>query len=79
VSDLVTLQRQHQRSTLELYMASKRYDAIKALFDAAVFARNGQEADKLRGELHSLLDQMLDHSSTTMTLSRHMFELPPPP
>lgn len=55
-----------------------KFDAIQKLFDSAAFLGQGEELDKLRLELHALLDVRLDHNVRMMQLTREMMNLPPP-
>lgn len=58
---------------IEGAVAVNRYQAAKLAFDAACLEENGHEADKHRAELHALLDVMLDGSSSTLSLTKLLF------
>lgn len=60
---------------VKMVLLSRQYDATKQLFDAACFARDGQEAQRVRDKLHAILDEVLDNVSSAMTLTRQLMEL----
>lgn len=75
------VQQKHQQANVATAIAMKRYDAMRQLYDAAVFMRDGKEAETFRQHLHDLLDQILDASASALTLSRTLLEMaddPPP-
>jgi hypothetical protein len=76
VSDSVeSLQAECRQANLLLAGVVMRMDATQKIHDSAAFLGNGAECDKLRQELHELLDQRLDHNARVMQLTRRMMEL----
>lgn len=59
---------------VQTVILARRFTATKEAFDAACLAADGQEADRLRSEMHSVLDQQLDVDATSMTLSRTLMQ-----
>lgn len=53
-----------------------RYEGVKRLFDAACMCGETDLQDQYRSELHSLLDLMLDGSSSITVLTKKLAELP---
>lgn len=66
------IQQALQKQVIEGAVVGHRWEGVKRMFDAACLENNGQEADKLRFELHAILDAMLDNSATTLMLTRQM-------
>ena len=62
-----------QRLVAEGTAVMARWEGTKKLFDAACMQGNGIEADKLRHELHAILDVLLDTTSSTISLRCRMF------
>lgn len=59
-----------EAEVLSLKVGQVRFSAVQRLFDAACMADDPSEADRLRAQLHNMLDQQLDTSATMITLSR---------
>ena len=70
-------QREHVLAHVQVQEARKKIEALRALFDAFIFANDGAEADKIRLQLHTLIDIELDHSSRATRLLRELMEDPP--
>lgn len=59
---------------MRILQLSHQYDGVKKLFDAAAMQNNGTECDRLRFQLHELLDLQLDCVAMTMLLTRSFIE-----
>lgn len=49
---------------------SMQWEGVKKSFDAACFLGDKEEADRLRQQLHNILDMQLDSIHTQMMLAR---------
>jgi hypothetical protein len=63
-----------QSTQIEMVLQIRKQEGAKALFEAACWANDGQEAAKLREQLHTILDAQLDCSAACMSLSRKLLE-----
>lgn len=63
-----------RKTQVQMVLHGRQYDATKQLFDAANFAGDGVEAQRLRDELHRILDTVLDNTASAMTLTRQLME-----
>lgn len=52
-----------------------RSTALRSLFVAACFMQNGEEADRIRQDMHQALDEVLDALGENATLTRRECEL----
>lgn len=50
-------------------------DGNRRLFDAACWTNNGEQAAKIREQIHNLLDSELDCAASVMQLSRMLLEM----
>ena len=69
-----TLMKRLQVQQVKMLELSHKYDGVKKMFDAAAMQNNGTECDKLRFQLHELLDLQLDCVAMTMLLTRSFIE-----
>jgi hypothetical protein len=76
VSKTEELQQQQRVATVKLTGATIQMEATAKLYDASTFIGDNVEADKLRQQLHALLDAKLDHSARIMQLARDIMQQP---
>lgn len=51
-----------------------KLNAAKVLHDAACYANDGQDADRLRKEIHDMMDELLDNNAVLQTLYRQSLD-----
>jgi hypothetical protein len=69
VSKSPTLEEQQKEATALLAGSAIQFDGIYKLFEAHAFLSDGEQMDKLRLQLHALLDARLDHTARIMQLA----------
>lgn len=65
---------QMRKTAAENAAVKQRIDGTRQLMLASVMSGDNEQADRLRGELHDLLDLQLDHESTFYMLNRTYIE-----
>lgn len=62
------------QANIKVAHAAQQFEAFKQLYSASCFISDGQAADRYRGELHGILDNLLDTLGTSMVLARRAME-----
>lgn len=71
-----TINQQLRANQVSMILCMRKQEGLKQLFDAAAFAGDGQEAQRVREQLMTAFEEMLDLSASAMTLTRQLMELP---